>query len=153
MRIRVGEHKRYRFAGSDRELAKGLHILDILADATTEISIMRGDQEVKKLTGPAKHFALQPGSYNITAKGPAGIASPPTVAIVVAGFATLMIRLEVTQEGYRLSTLQVEVRQLEEQNQRLRLQSAELSSRERLRSLASKYGLEPPAPGRVVMTP
>jgi cell division protein FtsL len=81
------------------------------------------------------------------------IAALLGVAIVVAGFATLMIRLEVTQEGYRLSTLQVEVRQLEERNQRLKLQSAELSSRERLRSLASKYGLEPPVPGRVVMMP
>lgn len=75
------------------------------------------------------------------------------VAIVVAGFATLMIRLEVTQEGYRLSALRVEVRQLEEQNQRLKLQAAELASRERLRALAAKYGLEPPARGRVVMMP
>jgi len=75
------------------------------------------------------------------------------IAIVVAGFATLMIRLEVTQEGYRLSALRLEVRHLEEQNQRLRLETAELSSRERLRTLAAKYGLEPPARGRVVMMP
>lgn len=81
------------------------------------------------------------------------IAALLGVAIVVAGFATLMIRLEVTQEGYRLSALQVEVRQLEEQNQRLKLQAAELSSRARLRSLAPKYGLEPAARGRVVLMP
>ena len=40
VRIRVGEHKRYRFAGRDRELANGLHILDILAD-----EVHRGPQQ------------------------------------------------------------------------------------------------------------
>jgi cell division protein FtsL len=75
------------------------------------------------------------------------------VGIVGAGFATLMVRLEVTQEGYRLSELRQEVRNLDEENQRLRLESAELSSRERLRALAAKYGFGPPQPGHVVMMP
>jgi cell division protein FtsL len=75
------------------------------------------------------------------------------VGIVGAGFATLMVRLEVTQEGYRLSELRQEVRSLDEENQRLRLESAELSSRGRLRALAAKYGFGPPQPGHVVMMP
>ena len=75
------------------------------------------------------------------------------IGIVGAGFATLMVRLEVTQEGYRLSALRQEIRDLEAQNQRLRLEAAELSSHERLRGLAAKYGFGPPQPGRVVMMP
>ena len=73
------------------------------------------------------------------------------VAVVAAGFATLMIRLEATQEGYRLSALRLEMRTLEQQNQRLRLEMAELTSHERLRALAPKYGLRPPDAGQIVM--
>jgi len=72
-------------------------------------------------------------------------------AVVLFGFAVLTVRLEAIQEGYRLSALRVEVEKLQQENQRLRLEAAELSSYQRLRSLASKYGLRPPAPGQVVM--
>ena len=75
------------------------------------------------------------------------------VAIVAAGFATLMIRLETTQEGYRLSSLRAEVRDLDTENQRLRLEVAELSSNQRLRTLAAKYHLAPPPPGHSVLMP
>jgi cell division protein FtsL len=64
-----------------------------------------------------------------------------------------MIRLEVTQEGYRLSGLRAEMRNLEDENQRLKLEAAELSAHQRLRALAAKYGLGPPAAGHVVMIP
>jgi cell division protein FtsL len=88
-------------------------------------------------------------------------AAPPSkiipailaVAIVAAGFATLMVRLEVTQEGYRLSSLQMEIRNLETENQRLKLETARLESHQRLRALAPKYGLAAPAPGHLVMVP
>ena len=75
------------------------------------------------------------------------------VAIVATGFATLMIRLETTQEGYRLSSLRAEVRDLDTENQRLRLEAAELSSNQRLRALAAKYHLAPPPPGHSVLMP
>jgi len=75
------------------------------------------------------------------------------IVIVAAGFATLMIRLEVTQEGYRLSGLRAEVRNLEDENQRLKIEAAELSAHQRLRALAVKYGLGPPPAGHVVMLP
>jgi cell division protein FtsL len=75
------------------------------------------------------------------------------IAIVAAGFAILMVRLEAIQEGYRLSALQLEVNQLERQNQRLKLEAAQLGSHQRLRALAGKYGLGPPARGQVVMIP
>jgi cell division protein FtsL len=72
-------------------------------------------------------------------------------AAVLLGFALLMVRLEVLQEGYHLSALRLEVEELQRENQRLRLEAAQLSSYQRLRSLAPKYGLRPPAPGQVVM--
>ncbi len=74
-------------------------------------------------------------------------------AIVAAGFAILMVRLAVTQEGYRLSALRAEVAGLENENRRLKLEAAELSSHRRLRALAAKYHLGPPAPGQVVTLP
>ena len=70
---------------------------------------------------------------------------------MMVGYALLMVRLEVTQEGYRLSTLRLEVEALQRENQRLRLEAAELNSDQRLRLLAPRYGLRPPAPGQVVM--
>ena len=88
-------------------------------------------------------------------------ATPPSrivpailaTAIVAVGFAILMVRLEVTQEGYRLSALKLEIRDLEVGNQHLKLTAAELESHQRLRALAPKYGLEPPLPGHVVVMP
>ena len=74
-------------------------------------------------------------------------------AIVIVGFATLMMRLEVTQEGYRLSLLKQQVRALEDEDRRLGIETAGLASHQRLRTLAVKYGLQPPKPGQVVMLP
>jgi cell division protein FtsL len=72
-------------------------------------------------------------------------------AIVVVGFATLMMRLEVTEEGYRLSAVRLDIAKLEDENRRLRLTAAQLSSHDRLRALAPKYHLEPPRNGQVVI--
>ncbi len=75
------------------------------------------------------------------------------VLIAVVGFATLMIRLEMTQEGYRLSALHDEIAKLQDENRELRLTAAQLSSHERLRALAPRYQLAPPGRGHVVMLP
>ncbi|MGH7915620.1 MAG: hypothetical protein ACREPW_13390 [Candidatus Binataceae bacterium] len=75
------------------------------------------------------------------------------VSVIALGFATLMVRLEVTQEGYRLSTLRSDNLKLEENKRNLRLGVAEVASRERLRTLAPKFNLGPPAPGQVVTLP
>ncbi len=75
------------------------------------------------------------------------------VAIAAVGFVTLMIRLETTREGYRLSALRDEIVRLEDENRTLRLKAAELSSHERLRALAPRYHLAPPANGQVVIVP
>lgn len=72
-------------------------------------------------------------------------------AIIVVGFATLVMRLEVTQEGYRLSAVRLDIAKLEDENRRLRLTAAQLSSHDRLRSLAPKYHLEPPRSGQVMI--
>ncbi len=80
---------------------------------------------------------------------------PAILAALVAGvgFATLMVRLETTREGYRLSGLRGEIARLEDERRSLRLKVAELSSHERLGSLAGHYRLAPPHPGQVVMVP
>jgi cell division protein FtsL len=75
------------------------------------------------------------------------------LAIAALGFTIVMVRLEVTQEGYRLSELRAEIARLQEHNRQLKLESAELSSVTRLRELAPRYHLAPPAPGQVVMVP
>lgn len=75
------------------------------------------------------------------------------LAIAALGFVMLMIRLEVTREGYRLSALRNEIGKLEEENRRLKLAAAQLTSHARLRELAPRYQLAPPAPGQVVMIP
>lgn len=73
--------------------------------------------------------------------------------IAIVGFATLMIRLEVTREGYRLPALQDEISRLQDENRELRLTAAQLSSHDRLRALAPQYHLAPPGRGQVVMLP
>lgn len=73
--------------------------------------------------------------------------------IAVVGFTTLMVRLETTREGYRLSRLHDDIVKLQDENRRLRLTAAQLSSKERLRALAPQYHLAPPGRGQVVMLP
>ena len=75
------------------------------------------------------------------------------LALVAAGFFTLLERLEVTREGYRISAVRAEITRLENLNRELRIEVAELSSRDRLRRLAPKYHLAPPRDGQVVMVP
>ncbi|HXW84810.1 MAG TPA: hypothetical protein VEJ86_10425 [Candidatus Binataceae bacterium] len=74
-------------------------------------------------------------------------------AIAVVGFASLMIRLEVIREGYRIAQLAAANAKLVEQNRTLRLRVAELSSHDRLRALAAKFNLGPARPRQVVMIP
>jgi cell division protein FtsL len=75
------------------------------------------------------------------------------VALVAAGFAILMVRLAVMREGYRLSALRAQIADLKENNRSLRLKAAELASHDRLRALAVKYRMNPPARGQVVVVP
>jgi cell division protein FtsL len=75
------------------------------------------------------------------------------VLIAIVGFTTLMVRLEVTREGYRISALRAEIAKLQDDNRRLRLTSAQLSSHDRLRALAPQFHLAPPGRGQVVMLP
>lgn len=88
-------------------------------------------------------------------------AKPPSKAvpailcglIAIVGFITLMVRLEATREGYRISALRGENTKLEDENRYLWMTDAQLSSHERLRSLAAKFNLAPPTRGQIVMMP
>ena len=75
------------------------------------------------------------------------------MGVVALGFATLMVRAGGHAGG--LSALDASQRnlKLEEDNRNLRLGAAEVASRERLRALAPKFNLGPPAPGQVVTLP
>jgi cell division protein FtsL len=75
------------------------------------------------------------------------------VALVAVIFATLMARLALMREGYRLSALRAQIAELNENNRSLRLKAAELASHDRLRALAVKYRMTPPARGQVVVVP
>ncbi len=75
------------------------------------------------------------------------------VALVAVVFATLMVRLAVMREGYRLSALRAQIDELKENNRTLKLRVAELASHSRLRALAAKYRMTPPARGQVVVVP
>lgn len=75
------------------------------------------------------------------------------VMLVAAGFATLMVRLAVMREGYRLSALRGQIADLKENNRTLGLRVAELTSHQRLLELAVKYKMARPARGQVVVVP
>jgi cell division protein FtsL len=75
------------------------------------------------------------------------------VALVAVIFATLMVRLALMREGYRLSALRAQIAELDENNRSLRLKAAELASHDRLRALAVRYRMTPPARGQVVVVP
>ncbi len=75
------------------------------------------------------------------------------VGLVAAVFATLMVRLATMREGYRLSELRAQIADLKESNRTLRLKVAELTAHDRLRALAVKYRMTPPARGQVVVVP
>ncbi len=75
------------------------------------------------------------------------------VMLVAAGFATLMVRLAGMREGYRLSALRGQIEEIKENNRTLGLRVAELTSHDRLRGLAVKYRMTPPARGQVVVVP
>jgi cell division protein FtsL len=81
------------------------------------------------------------------------VPSVLALATVLIGFATLMVRLEVTEEGYRLSELQTGIASQQEHNRRLKLEAAQLGSHQRLRALAARYHLVAPQRGQVVMLP
>jgi cell division protein FtsL len=86
-------------------------------------------------------------------------SSPPSkvapilliAALAVVGFVIVLVRLEITREGYRIAELRREIAQLENDGQRLKLEFAQLSSHARLRELAPRYGLRPVTRGQVVM--
>ena len=71
-------------------------------------------------------------------------------ALAAVGFATVLVRLEITREGYRIGELRREISQLENARQRLKLEFAQLSAHSRLRELAPRYGLRPATRGQVV---
>jgi cell division protein FtsL len=81
------------------------------------------------------------------------LAAVLALLVVAVGFSTLLVRLEVTEEGYRLSAVRADIAKLQEENRALRLAAARLGTPERLRALAHKYGLQPPRDGQVVMMP
>jgi cell division protein FtsL len=78
-----------------------------------------------------------------------------TLSCVLLGGAALMhawVRTRVTEQGYRLSRLSVEYRELSREHQTLQLKAAELRSPQRIEELArTKLSMGPPPLDRVVV--
>jgi cell division protein FtsL len=89
----------------------------------------------------------------------ARVASHPRLAVVVlVGFAVLATglglrhvgqRREVVRLGYELSTATVELRRLDEEARRLRLEKSVLTSPDRIEHLATELGLVQPVPDQI----
>ena len=73
---------------------------------------------------------------------------------LLAGGATLQIwvRTRITEQGYQLSRLSAERRQLLREHERLQLAAAQLGSPQRIEELArARLGMGPAAPDRVIV--
>lgn len=74
------------------------------------------------------------------------------LALVVA-LLLVWVRLQVVHTGYDLSTARRLERRLEREQRELTLEIATLTSPRRLELLARRLGMQPPAPGQVVVLP
>lgn len=72
--------------------------------------------------------------------------------IALAALGHAWLRTRVTEEGYRLSRLAAEARDLAREHETLQIRAAELKSPQRLEQLArAKLGMGPPAADKVVV--
>lgn len=71
-------------------------------------------------------------------------------AVVIAlGVGHVSSRQEVIDLGYALSEARAELRELEEEDRKLRLERSVLTNPERIRKLAESLGMQKPADGQV----
>jgi cell division protein FtsL len=72
--------------------------------------------------------------------------------LAAAGLMHAWVRTRVTEQGYRLSRLSAEYRELSREHQLLQLQAAELKSPQRIEELArTRLSMGPPSLDRVVV--
>ncbi|HEY2028338.1 MAG TPA: cell division protein FtsL [Myxococcales bacterium] len=72
--------------------------------------------------------------------------------IALAALGHAYLRTRVTEEGYRLSRLSAESRELAREHEALQIRAAELKSPQRIEELArTKLGMAPPPLDRVVV--
>ena len=72
--------------------------------------------------------------------------------IALAALGHAYLRTRVTEEGYRLSRLSAESRELSREHEALQIRAAELKSPQRIEELArTKLGMAPPPVDRVVV--
>lgn len=87
-------------------------------------------------------------------RGLATFAAGTLACTLVAGAALFhaSVRTRVTEEGYRLSRLSAEHRDLSREHERLQFQAAQLKSPQRIEELARRrLGMGPPSVDRVVV--
>jgi len=72
--------------------------------------------------------------------------------IASASLFQIWVRTQATEQGYRLSRLSAEERELSREHERLQLQAARLLSAERIADLAqARLGMGPPSGDRIVV--
>jgi cell division protein FtsL len=70
-------------------------------------------------------------------------------ALIALGTLRVQRQHQLVKLGYELSEATAELRQIHEENRRLRLELSVLTAPERIEQLAEDMGLRPPAPGQV----
>ena len=91
---------------------------------------------------------------NIDRRGLRNFAATALACALVAGAMLLhaWVRTRVTEQGYKLSRLSAEYRELSRQHQSLQLRAAELTSPQRIEELArTRLGMGPASTDRTVV--
>jgi hypothetical protein len=76
---------------ADIKLTRTAPILELQADPGTEIVIAQGGRTIQQLKGPSK-VPLPEGSYDLSAKGPAGVVTSTRVAMPASGTMAVDVR-------------------------------------------------------------
>jgi cell division protein FtsL len=91
---------------------------------------------------------------NLDRRGLANFVAATLSCALLGGAALLhaWVRTRVTEQGYQLSRLSAEVRELSREHERLQLKAAELKSPQRIEELArTRLAMGPPSLDRVVV--
>jgi hypothetical protein len=80
---------------ADVVLARAPATVAVMADASTQISVARGAETVRQFAGPTK-LTLPEGQYEVSAKGPANVATTRTLTVAAGESRTLDLRAIVT---------------------------------------------------------
>ena len=87
-------------SSTDVTLRPASAVMELLADATTAVTVSQGGRMIQQLAGSTK-LSVPAGSYEVVARGPAGVPTSETVSIAAGDSRTVDLRSIVTgMEGF-----------------------------------------------------